>query len=73
MNLKRKDFIKLGALAVTSGALPGFSSCSASKVSTSNKSNLSSIAADQNPISVFERETRIDKAQQLHVKNNKTA
>lgn len=73
MNLKRKDFIKLGALAVTSGALPGFSSCSASKVSTSNKSTRLSIAADAKPVSVAERESRIDKAQQLLAKNNMAA
>lgn len=69
MNLKRKDFLKLGALAVTASALPGFSSCS-TQDDTKSKSTLSSLSADTKPISKEERESRIDKAQQLLVKNN---
>ncbi|MEO6220250.1 MAG: Xaa-Pro peptidase family protein [Ginsengibacter sp.] len=73
MNLKRKDFIKLSALAVTAGTISGFSSCSGPAVSKENKSALASIAADAKPISTAERESRIDKAQQLLIKNNMAA
>ncbi len=69
MNLKRKDFIKLGTLAITAGALPGFSSCS-TQDDTKSKSTLTSLSANTKPISKEERESRIAKAQQLLVKNN---
>lgn len=73
MNFKRKDFIKLGALAVTTGVLPGFSSCSTKDESKETKSSLASLSADAKPISKSERELRIDKAQQLLAKNNMRA
>ena len=73
MTLKRKDFIKLGALAVTAGSLPILSSCSGTHVSKKTKNNLSSIAGDAKPISIAERESRINKAQQLLLKNNMAA
>ena len=73
MTLKRKDFIKLGALAVTAGSLPILSSCSGTHVSKKTKTNLSSIAGDAKPISIAERESRINKAQQLLLKNNMAA
>lgn len=70
MNLKRKDFIKLGALAFTAGALPGLSSCSTQDETKGSKSTLTSLSANTKPISKEERESRINKAQQLLVKNN---
>ncbi|MEJ7736417.1 MAG: Xaa-Pro peptidase family protein [Chitinophagaceae bacterium] len=73
MNLKRKDFIKLGALAVTVGAIPGFSSCSAPNDSKESTTTLASLTADTKPISKAERESRIEKAQQLLAKNNMAA
>jgi Xaa-Pro dipeptidase len=75
MNVKRKDFIKLGALSVTASVIPGLSSCSAPDASKpkETKSNFSSLSADTKPISKAERESRIDKAQQLLAKNNMAA
>lgn len=73
MSLKRKDFIKLSALAVTAGTISGFSSCSAPAVSKENKSSLSSLAAGVEPISLAERESRIAKAQRLLTENNMAA
>ena len=69
MNLKRKDFIKLGALSFTAGALPGLSFGSRDE-KKGCKSTLTSISADTEPISKEERESRIAKAQQLLAKNN---
>ena len=75
MNVKRKDFIKLGALSVTAGVIPGLSSCSSPDASKpkETKSKLSSLSADTKPISKAERESLIDKAQQLLAKNNMAA
>lgn len=75
MNVKRKDFIKLGALSVTASVIPRLSSCSAPDASKpkETKSNFSSLSADTKPISKAERESRIDKAQQLLAKNNMAA
>ncbi|MEP6627875.1 MAG: aminopeptidase P family N-terminal domain-containing protein, partial [Ginsengibacter sp.] len=70
MNLKRKDFIKFGALAVTANALPTLNSYSAPIRSKVGESTLSSLSIDAKPISVAERELRIAKAQKLLVKNN---
>ncbi len=70
MNLKRKDFIKLGALSVTASIIPGFNSCSAQDSSKESKSDLASLFAGTKPISKAERESRIDKARQLLAKNN---
>jgi Xaa-Pro dipeptidase len=70
MNLKRKDFIKFGALALTASALPTLSSYSASIKTKAGESTLSSLSIDAKPISVAERELRIAKAQKLLVKNN---
>ena len=67
MTLKRKDFINLSAMA----AVAGLSSFTTTK--PSNKKNnlpVSSLAADVEPISVKERETRIQKAQRLLIENN---
>lgn len=70
MNLKRKDFLRFGALAVTAGTLPVLSSFSKSKNSKEPEPNLSSLLADVQPISNEEREARIAKAQTLLAKNN---
>ncbi len=61
MNLKRKDFLKMGALAFTAPGLLGFSGQSM----TAEKKIIKSLISDAEPISVAEREARIDKAQQL--------
>lgn len=73
MSLKRKDFIKLSALAVTAGTISGFSSCSQPVESKENKSGLSSLTGAVEPITIAERESRITKAQQLLAKNNMEA
>jgi Xaa-Pro dipeptidase len=70
MNLKRKDFIKFGALAVTASALPTLNSFSAPIKTKVGDSTLSPLSIDAKPISVAERELRIAKAQKLLVKNN---
>lgn len=70
MNLKRKDFIKLGAITLSAGALPVLASCSTQPFTKKPESTLSSITIDTNPISVKEQESRIAKAQNLLVKNN---
>lgn len=70
MNIKRKEFIKLGALAVTAGTILSFSSGSNHNSSKEIKSEPTSGAE---PISVAERESRVAKAQQLLVNNNMAA
>lgn len=73
MPLKRKDFIKLGTMAATTGVVAGFSSCAGQEAQKENKSGLSSLSADTEPISVAERESRVAKAQQLLAANNMSA
>jgi Xaa-Pro dipeptidase len=71
MNIKRRDFIRLstgGAAAVTA-TLTGVSSCATSKEPTSPIDQLTSMTEDIAPISVKEREGRIEKARQLMTKN----
>jgi Xaa-Pro dipeptidase len=70
MNIKRKDFLKMGALAVTAHSLLGFRSPSNT---TAPKQILKNLAADAEPISVAERESRINKAQELLAKNKMAA
>lgn len=70
MNIKRKEFIKLGVLAVTAGTILSFSSGSNRNVLKEIKSEPASGAE---PISVAERESRVAKAQQLLVENNMAA
>ncbi len=73
MNFKRKDFLKLSALAATAGAIAGFNSCAAPAKSKENSERLSNIAADAKPISIAERDARIAKAQQLLTANKMAA
>ena len=70
MNVRRKDFIKLGALALTAGTLPVLSSFSNSNKAKANEGNGSSLLADVQPITKEEREDRIAKAQRLLAQNN---
>ena len=70
MNIKRKDFLKMGALAVTAHSLLGFRSPSNT---TAPKQILKNLASDAEPISVAEREARISKAQELLAKNKLAA
>jgi Xaa-Pro dipeptidase len=70
MSLKRRDFINLSALAAGSGILAGFRASTPEK----NKYNVFShdqyhMAGDVVPISVQERQSRIEKAQRLMVAN----
>lgn len=71
MSIKRRDFIKLSAGSAAGTALVGMSSCAA-PVSTPKASpmdELKSMTTDIVPISVQEREGRIEKAQRLMAEN----
>ena len=71
MSIKRRDFIKLSAGTAASTALVGMSSCAA-PVNTPKASpmdGLKSMTTDIVPISVQEREARIEKAQRLMAEN----
>ena len=72
MTLKRRDFINLSAIAAATGVVSGISSCTANEQIKEKKStldNLQSMTADVVPISLKERETRIEKAQRLLTEN----
>lgn len=76
MNLKRRDFIQLSALTAATGMVTGFSSCKSKKENKDQKSastNLQSMTADVAPISLKERESRIEKAQRLLIENKMEA
>ncbi|CAN5630903.1 metallopeptidase MdpA [soil metagenome] len=73
MSLKRKDFLKLSAMAATAGAISGLSSCAAPATSKADGKKLSNIAGDATPISIAERDARITKAQQLLTANKMAA
>ena len=68
MTLKRRDFINLSAITTVTGMITGISSCNStaqSNETTANAEQLKSMTADVVPISVKEREARIEKAQRL--------
>ncbi|MEO6917068.1 MAG: Xaa-Pro peptidase family protein [Chitinophagaceae bacterium] len=69
MNIERKHFLKLGALTVAAHSLLGFRSRSV----TAEKETVKSLASEAEPISVAEREARINRAQQLLIKNKMAA
>jgi Xaa-Pro dipeptidase len=68
MTIKRRDFINLSAMAAATGLAAGISSC-ASKGQTKEKKlamdALQSMTGDVVPITLQEREARIEKAQRL--------
>ena len=75
MTIKRRDFISLTSLAVATGAVTSFSSCSADqqKIPTKLPGTLKSMTADVAPISIAERQARITKAQHLLSENKMEA
>lgn len=71
MSIKRRDFIKLSAGTAASTALVGMSSCASptANLKGSPMDTLKSMTTDIVPISVQEREGRIEKAQRLMTEN----
>ena len=70
MSIKRRDFIKLSTgSAVGTVILTGLSACAAPKESSSPMDQLKSMTDDIVPISLQERESRIEKAQRLMSEN----
>lgn len=71
MSIKRRDFIRLSAGTAVAGTamVTGMSSCAAPSGSPSPMDQLKSMTNDIVPITVAERETRIEKAQRLMVEN----
>jgi Xaa-Pro dipeptidase len=67
MSMKRRDFINLSAIAAATTVSAGISSCSngQAKEKGSPVDQLQSMTADVVPITVQEREARIEKAQAL--------
>src|SRR5258707_15667362 len=68
MRLKRRDFINLSAIAAATGIAAGLGSCTSNapgKEKRSATGDLQSMTSDVVPISVKEREARIEKAQRL--------
>ena len=68
MAIKRRDFINLSAMAATAGIVSGISSCTSNGQTKENKpaaDDLQSMTTDVVPITLEEREARIDKAQRL--------
>ncbi|MES1222192.1 MAG: aminopeptidase P family N-terminal domain-containing protein, partial [Bacteroidota bacterium] len=68
MSLKRRDFINLSAIAAATGVVSTISSCKSNKDPDEKKTataELRSMTGDVIPITVKEREARIEKAQRL--------
>lgn len=68
MTLKRRDFINLTAMVAATGVVATISSCKTKEESREEKSStdkLQSMTTDVQPISIKEREARIEKAQGL--------
>ena len=67
MSIKRRDFINLSAMAVATTAVAGIASCSngQAKEKTSSIDDLQAMTGDVVPITLQEREARIEKAQRL--------
>ena len=73
MILKRRDFISLSAIAAATGATSGIVSCTSNaqaKEKTSATDELPSMTNDVVPITVKEREARVEKAQRLLTDQN---
>jgi Xaa-Pro dipeptidase len=72
MNLKRRNFINLSAIAAGAGMITGFSSFSSTDKKTNIEKRLDRLkpmTSDVVPISIKEREERIKNAQRLMVEN----
>jgi len=71
MSIQRRDFINLSAMAAAATVAAGVSSCSngQAKEKGSPVDGLKSVTGDIAPITVKERETRIEKAQRLLSEN----
>ena len=73
MSLKRRDFLRLsaGSAAAGSAILYGVSSCTSTPATTKGTplDDLKSMTGDVVPISIKERESRIEKAQRLMIDN----
>jgi Xaa-Pro dipeptidase len=68
MTLKRRDFINLSAIAAATGIAAGIGSCTSNAQTKEKRSatdDLQSMTGDVVPITVKEREARIEKAQRL--------
>src|SRR5258705_1738558 len=68
MTLKRRDFINLSAIAAATGIAAGIGSCTSNAQTKEKRSamdDLQSMISDVVPITVKEREARIEKAQRL--------
>jgi len=68
MTVKRRDFINLSAIAAATGIVSGISSCTSNgqtKEKRSATDDLQSMTGDVIPITVKEREARIEKGQRL--------
>ncbi|MEP6582901.1 MAG: Xaa-Pro peptidase family protein [Ginsengibacter sp.] len=73
MTLKRRDFINLSAIAAASGIATGISSCTSHAQTTGRKSvndGLQSMITNIVPITINEREARVEKAQRLLTEQN---
>jgi len=72
MSIKRREFINLAAMSTATGLLTTISSCNSNEMANEKKSksgNLQSMMKDVVPITVKERESRIEKAQRLLSEN----
>ena len=71
MSIKRRDFISLSAMATATSVVAGISGCSngQAKEKGSPVDELKSMTDDVVPITVTEREARIEKAQRLLTEN----
>jgi len=72
MKLKRRDFISVSAIAAASGIATSMSSCASDNVKTEEKPSVDAIqpmTSDVIPISLQERNARIEKAQRLMAEN----
>src|SRR5438552_14626108 len=68
MTIKRRDFINLSAMTAATGLVAGISSCASNgqtKDKKTTEDELQSMTGDVVPITVQEREARIEKAQRL--------
>src|SRR6188474_2326028 len=69
MSLKRRDFLNLSAITATTGFITGMSSCKLADKPTNTTNtatnSLQSMTVGVQPITVKEREARVEKAQRL--------
>ena len=68
MTLKRRDFINLSAIVAATGIAAGINACTSNAQTKEKRSaidDLQSMTGDIVPITVQEREARIEKAQRL--------